>query len=185
MYAAPAIALGAFAVFGVGYLLTNAILTKFEKGGLRWTNLPLHNLTEKRIDEISKNVGGLAAGLIIILMLIVPKDLSAMIWLGLTILGIIFGLFTFVLFSSESNAKRKTELEPTESTKSPPAEIFYEGYHTSLRSEDNLYQILLAKTRKDIELADRFIEFERKRTPNASREELIRNAIVRWERDNR
>ena len=185
MFAAPAIALGALVVFGVGYILTNAVLTKIEERKLRWSYLSLDKSTENRIEETSKIVGGLAVALVIVLMLVVPKDLSALIWLGLTIVGIIFGLLTFVLFGSESNSSDRTKHEPTESTEITPIEVYYDDCYTHRRSEDSLYQTLLAKARNDTELADRLIEFERKRTPYASREELIRSAIVRWERDNR
>jgi hypothetical protein len=51
--------------------------------------------------------------------------------------------------------------------------------------EDLLYQDLLRKVRFNGSAADRLIEFERKQTPQASRLELIQNAIDRWERDNR
>jgi hypothetical protein len=48
-----------------------------------------------------------------------------------------------------------------------------------------LYQDLLSKVRGDAATAERLIEYERERAPNASREELIRRAIERWEDDNR
>jgi hypothetical protein len=48
-----------------------------------------------------------------------------------------------------------------------------------------LYQELLRKAGGNQALADRLIEFERRRTPNASQEELVRSAIERWERDRR
>jgi hypothetical protein len=51
--------------------------------------------------------------------------------------------------------------------------------------EDLLYQDLLRKTRFNGPAADRLIEYERKRDPQASRLTLIQNAIERLERDNR
>ncbi|GEM_PF-794622 len=48
-----------------------------------------------------------------------------------------------------------------------------------------LYQNLLRKTRGDEKMAERLIQYEQQRTPYAAREELIANAIARWERDNR
>jgi hypothetical protein len=50
---------------------------------------------------------------------------------------------------------------------------------------EDLYQNLLAKVMHDREIVERLIEYERRYTPNASREELLRGAIIRWERDNR
>lgn len=51
--------------------------------------------------------------------------------------------------------------------------------------ETDPYQELLSKVRGDALTAERLIEYERRRAPSASREELIRRAIERWERDNR
>lgn len=50
--------------------------------------------------------------------------------------------------------------------------------------EDLLYQDLLRKVRFNGSTADRLIEYERKQNPQASRLELIQNAIDRWDRDN-
>jgi hypothetical protein len=51
--------------------------------------------------------------------------------------------------------------------------------------EDLLYQDLLRKVRFNGSIADRLIDYERKQDPQASRLELLQNAIQRWERDNR
>ena len=48
-----------------------------------------------------------------------------------------------------------------------------------------LYEQLLRRTRMDRDLADRLIDFERRRNPSAGRMTLIRNALERLERDNR
>ncbi len=52
------------------------------------------------------------------------------------------------------------------------------------KSEDELYQDLLAKIRFDKDIADRMIEYERQHAVNASKAYLIQSAIRRWERDN-
>jgi len=52
-------------------------------------------------------------------------------------------------------------------------------------TEENLYQDLFIKVGYDHDIANRLIEYERIRAPQAKRRELIRNAIRRWERDNR
>lgn len=49
----------------------------------------------------------------------------------------------------------------------------------------DLYQELLGKVLWDRATADRLIEFERKKSPSADRNELIKRAIERWVRDNR
>jgi hypothetical protein len=51
--------------------------------------------------------------------------------------------------------------------------------------EDMLYQELLRKVRFNGSTADRLIEYERNQKPEASRLELIQNAIQRLDRDNR
>ena len=56
---------------------------------------------------------------------------------------------------------------------------------TAAKSEEGLYQDLLIKVRFNNELAERLVEYERKRTPDADRKTLLENAIWRWERDNR
>ena len=50
--------------------------------------------------------------------------------------------------------------------------------------DPNLYQDLLAMCRGDREMAERLIEFERKKVPAAGRNEWIKRAIERWIRDN-
>jgi hypothetical protein len=51
--------------------------------------------------------------------------------------------------------------------------------------EQELYANLLTKCLGDKERVERLIEYERKRTPNASEEEFLQSAIDRWERDNK
>jgi hypothetical protein len=51
--------------------------------------------------------------------------------------------------------------------------------------EEELYQDLLAKVGYDREIVERLVEYERKRDPGAPRTVLLKNAIERWERDNR
>ena len=47
------------------------------------------------------------------------------------------------------------------------------------------YQALLAKVGHDHQVVDRLIKHEREITPKATRDILIKNAIKRWEQDNR
>ena len=51
--------------------------------------------------------------------------------------------------------------------------------------EDRLYQTLLMRVRQDRYTADRLIDFERRRAPNAPRAKLIADAIERIDRDRR
>ena len=52
-------------------------------------------------------------------------------------------------------------------------------------TEENLYQDLFVKVGYDHNIAKRLIEYERQHAPQATRSQLIRNAIQRWEHDNR
>jgi hypothetical protein len=52
-------------------------------------------------------------------------------------------------------------------------------------TEETLYQDLFIKAGYDHNIANRLIEYERQRTPQATRSQLIRSAIQRWEHDNR
>jgi hypothetical protein len=51
--------------------------------------------------------------------------------------------------------------------------------------QKNYYEKLLARVKHDREPAERLIEFERKKAPDASIEELCKRAIERLEWDNR
>jgi hypothetical protein len=52
-------------------------------------------------------------------------------------------------------------------------------------SEEELYQKLLRKSLGDKDQVERLLEHERQRNPKASRVELLRAALERWERDNK
>ncbi len=55
--------------------------------------------------------------------------------------------------------------------------------NTSRGLESQAYEQLLRRSAGDRSLADRLIEFEQNRTPEATRLQLIQNAIFRWDRD--
>jgi hypothetical protein len=54
-----------------------------------------------------------------------------------------------------------------------------------VKSESQLYQDLISRVGHDQAIAERLIEYERRRAPKSSRSDLIRLAIERWDRDNR
>jgi hypothetical protein len=104
MFAVPAVCLGALVVFGIGYIITSAVLnrgTKSKKGNpvlyrdtLKEVKQP-GSLTEKEIDEFAKIGGGIAVLLMVLLLFVVPREWATIIWVGLTVIGIIVGLLTF------------------------------------------------------------------------------------------
>jgi hypothetical protein len=63
--------------------------------------------------------------------------------------------------------------------------VTFESLFVVRPTEENLYQDLFIKTGYDHDTAKRLIEYERLRAPQAKRSQLIRNAIQRWEHDNR
>jgi hypothetical protein len=63
--------------------------------------------------------------------------------------------------------------------------VTFQSLFVVLPTEENLYQDLFIKVGYDHDIAGRLIEYERQRAPQATRSELIRNAIQRWQRDNR
>lgn len=63
--------------------------------------------------------------------------------------------------------------------------LIQEYSNTGLGRERRLYEKLLQKSRGDRQLVERLIEYERRRSPNSSRADLLQTAIYRWERDRR
>lgn len=65
--------------------------------------------------------------------------------------------------------------------------VFFAKNKTATKkiSKDAYYQKLLSKTMGNKEQAERLIELERQRNPNAGRAELIKLAVERWEYHNR
>jgi len=63
--------------------------------------------------------------------------------------------------------------------------VTFETLFVVPQTEENLYQDLFIKAGYDHDIAKRLIEYERQRAPKAARLQLIRNAIQRWEQDNR
>lgn len=49
----------------------------------------------------------------------------------------------------------------------------------------HLYQELLMRAKGDKALVERLVAYERKRDPTAGREQLLEDALYRWEQDNR
>lgn len=184
MITVPAIALGAFVVFCIGYLLTSTVMTKnakktrsvstFYRSTGEWKEVKHPDeATEESINQMSMVGGGVAVGLMVLLLLVLPKTWASLIWVSLTILGIIFGIFTFVLREPKPIVNTESKPKPAESSRA------------SSRVRDQLYKDLLAKCRGDKNLAERLIAYERKHAPSANGEELIRSAIQRWEQDRR
>jgi hypothetical protein len=57
--------------------------------------------------------------------------------------------------------------------------------HTDRARKQELYQDLLWKAQGDEAMIERWIEYERKRSPELKEIELMEDAIYRWERDNK
>ena len=191
MAVVPAVALGALVVFSIGYGLSQAVLgkiaDKIEARQRRKTGLiPPVDYQIFDINSLSIAGGIVAVVLVLILWFAVPRESKVIIWYVLTGIGIVAGLLTFILFRSESDTTEPTKTLPS------PTDVEKQELPSGRDkdqnrpgSKDDLYKHLLSLTKNDRELANRLIEYERKRKPDASEEELIRRAIERWELDNR
>ncbi|CAG0981994.1 hypothetical protein ANAEL_01801 [Anaerolineales bacterium] len=179
----PAIALGLLVVFGIGCALTFGVVSKIEskleqkkrKLGL----IPSVDQTSLDVTTISIAGGTVAVVLVLILLFAVPRGSGVFIWYILIGIGILLGIFSWFPFDSGNSP---TETKSTQTTTAPSLSAPVQSKQTS---REQLYQHLLTLTKHDKDLAERLIEYERKRKPNASEEELIKNAIERWELDNR
>jgi hypothetical protein len=202
---APAVVFGAVVVFLVGFGMTVLVLfviAETRKGG---SSKQRGYLTEKNITRIATVVGVMAVALVVVLLLVVPKESARKIWLGLTIIGVVFGLLTFLFNESTTKDQTRAKYRPSTSTRRPPTqeEEYQPWTFTGARptrekeygppastqvpppAQEDPWRILLAKVRYDQRLADRLIEYERKRLPYASLDDLCRSAIARLERNGR
>lgn len=194
----PAVALGALVVFALGYILTEAVLRKNAKrrrgaptlyrDTLKEVPRP-GDLTEKEIDTFAKLGGGVAVVLLVLSLFIVPREWATVIWAVLTVIGIAFGLFTFLPEQSTAKPQTRPKYRSPGSTRAPPRQEDRCGQAPSTTAppppKEDPYRTLLAKTRYDQSLADRLIEYERRRMPYASLDDLCRSALARMEQDSR
>jgi hypothetical protein len=215
MFVTSAVGLGFLVVFLVGAGVTWAVLEQIAKRGKRrsvsyWgasDETEPQYLTEEDIESISLVGGGLSVALVIGSFFVMPREWFAAVWGALTVLGILCGLFTFIINEPVPKTQRRDEKTPPKSARVPPrarqgdhrppasASQSPTAQQSACRSEapakaplsvkTDYYRELLAKARYDKRLADRLIEYERTRFPHASWDDLCKNAVDRWERSNR
>lgn len=195
MIVMPAVGLGALVVFLVGFGVTYEVLELIAKRkktnpALYWDTtkrIEPSYLTEKKQEKIALVGGGLTLVLMILSLLVIPQAAAIAIWQVLTVLGILFGLFTFFITSLTSSERTKTEHEPSASSKMPPTQEDKHGSAASTRAQpptiEDPYRTLLAKARYDKSQVERLIENERRRMPYASLDDLCRSAIAGLERN--
>lgn len=87
--------------------------------------------------------------------------------------------------SPQGKKPRRPDPPPSAPGGSPPGDSPGPGTPSPDEQDRYSYENLLRKVGGDVLTAERLIEYECRRAPNASREELIRRAIERWEDDNR
>jgi hypothetical protein len=195
---APAVGVGGLVIFGVGCLILYGAIVGLLKwrerlGQSRWERFVDHNKGKLSL------VGGVMA-LAIVFSLAGKDGLRPSIWIGLTVLGILVGILSFVIpliaaatrtndnhsppVSSNAPPKREYHYKPPASSKAPPIqEKPYQSPSQSSVSPDtheDPYRSLLAKARYDQSLVDRLIESERKRMPKGSLDDLCRSIIEKW-----
>lgn len=93
-------------------------------------------------------------------------------------------LGVMALYASSSPKQKNGHLAPKQDSKKPFQKSFgLTGSNTSAKSEEEiLYRKLLSMVLGDKRVAERLIEFERKKFPNVPRSELILTAIERLRR---
>ena len=105
MFMTPAVALGALVVFAAGYVVTRVVFSKIAKRRKGPTVLYRDTLkevnsrddwTEEHIDGFAKVGGGIAVVLVLLLLFVIPREGFTLIWIVLTVLGVLFGLLTFL-----------------------------------------------------------------------------------------
>ena len=106
MLIVPAVAIGFFVFFGIVYVATYAILTRFARKNRsvttyswgRWKEVARPDeATEKQIEKASAIAGGAAVLLMVLLLLILPREWLLATWVVLTVLGILASLLTWVI----------------------------------------------------------------------------------------
>ena len=197
----PAVGLGLVVVFFAAatlvYLLLDTLAKKQKPLAAR---LPFR-LTEQTITRIAIAGGGVAAAVTLLLVIALPQWRTG-IWIGLTVLGIVTGLLTFILrlgmpqprpaagkqpprekprASAGAPPKREGKARPAGSAEAPPAHGYKPAPSAASAATSDPYRDLMAKVKYDQREADRLIAEERKRLPTASLDELCRSIIARLE----
>ena len=106
MLIVPAVAIGFFVFFGIVYVATYAILTRFARKNRsvttyswgRWKEVARPDeATDKQIEKASAIAGAASVLLVVLLMLILPREWLLGTWIALTVLGIMVSLLTWVM----------------------------------------------------------------------------------------
>lgn len=185
----PAVFLGALAVWAVVYFVTVAIRCGIDD--LRCRRDPGRQKEEigDDLDPVGLVLGLVAVGVLVLSFFLIPREWVAVLWTALTVIGILAGISTFFLFGSQAKptSGRKygrttpTSVRPQSGEKLRPVT----PTRVQPRAGEDPYRELLARVLYDKGVADRLVEYERKRTPKESFDDLCRSAILRWQRDNR
>lgn len=204
----PAIGFGAIAalivIFAAGYVLAYVVLEAMAKRAARRSSRQLAVFSEDTLWKVAI-IGGLIPVVVAILLFFNSPTESRTELMGiLTILGFIVGGLSFVIplareaFDDRPHIESQARYQPPSSGTTyrprhePPPNYQPPQYHPPSAQPPSMpctsgdpYRDLLAKARYDKDLAERLIEYERKRAPRASLDELCRSAIDRLERDRR
>jgi hypothetical protein len=203
------IVFGIVVFYGIGYATTHNVgnileIRKREKN----SSIPPQGPVDLDINTNSIIGGIVAVALVFILVFMAQKEKQALFFYKIIGVGVVLVIFTYGWFKFKSYVTPVTETPPDqipgqdEQLLHPNAvakstydqlpeqdeKLLHANSHDNgeqLLIRSRLYEDLLVKCRRDKGVADRLIEYERKRKPNAGELELIENAIERWEKDNR
>jgi hypothetical protein len=185
----PAVFIGGVAVGVVVYFVTVAIRCALED--LRCRRDPGRQKHEigNDLDPVGLVLGLLAVGLLVLFFFLVPREWVAVLWTALTVIGILAGISTFLLFRSEAEPTSGRKYGRTAPISTPPRTVYKPRLTAPTLalpgSREDPYRELLARVLHDRGVANRLVEYERKRAPNDSFDELCKSALLRWQRDNR
>lgn len=105
---APAAGVSIVLIFCAGAYFTGVFLENISKDIKRYPSF-YGNTINKIVSYLTENVkqklslfgGGIAVGFLILLIINVPAEWKTIIWYGLTIIGILFGIYTFLNISKK------------------------------------------------------------------------------------
>lgn len=106
MVIVPAVVLGALAIFIIVGLLVHGLL--YGLGEIRFRDKKLLSLSEDTMSTVAIAMGIIAVALLVISLFYFPKEKVFIIWIVVTGIGIIFGIFTFILKAEKETKRTET-----------------------------------------------------------------------------
>ena len=113
----PAVAVGGFVVFAVGWVILYAALEAIIRWRKRFAPTNWDVFIKNNQEKLSL-IGGVIA-VLILLRLLITSEWRPLLWIGLMGLGILVGIFTFVIGGSSAKTQTKGNDRPPGSYEAP------------------------------------------------------------------